>query len=935
MTSKIVVGPINHGLRKDVTAFNIDDDSFPTLINAYQWRGRVKRKRGTSFLTRLKRYFDSTISSYNAGSTTITLNGSGSGNILTGFSLQSTGNIVPGSVTIDDVTVPQTYTDPAMDGTLTGSLGGSGTIVYSSGVITITGGAGHNVNASFNYYPGLPVMGLEEFVIDSDQFPGTLGFDTKYSYNIVTASPYPNYDVSFYKNPATATYTGYTAKTNATPLTWNGQDYQQFWSVNYQGAIWVTNGVNVPFSTTNIGMQFKPITGVTIDAAGPPALATLTIVGHGLVRGDFVFINEVGGITGINFQTGYVVSADPQAANAVQVEFPNATLGGAYTVGGIAQYLTNRSDTTKDCIRFYDGDPTNGNVTTPTLNGTKGWVNFMPPLSQSNFSIAELPAKQYYLVGCKMIVPFKDRLLFFGAVVQASDGLPIYLRDTVVYSQNGTPYYTASYTNTPSAAVDTPTSSSNIFNAILVPTDETATSPAYFEDATGFGGFVQAGIDQALQTVESNEDVLIVGLQTTQTRLVYTGNDVVPFNFFLIDSELGSSSTFSAINMGHGVMTRGSRGYILTKQVGATRFDIPIPDEVFETRLNNNGPERICAQRDFINEWIYFTYPSNQNSASIYKFPTQTLQYNYRDNTWALFNESYTTYGSFRKQTGFTWQTVGLIYPTWNAWNVPWNAGSSTLLQPEVIAGNAQGFVVTRDDGTDEAYSLTIQSFSGSTITSPNHCLNTGDFIMIKDCIGTISTEVNGKIFSILVVDANSFTLNPTIGTGTYFGGGLIKRMYIPYIQTKQFPVAWELGRKTRIGVQRYLLTKTDNAQIQLLMFLSQNSSSPYNTGPIVPETLSINNSLIYSTILYTCPESTNLGLTPANINLNTPTAGQQSEIWHRVNTSLIGDTVQLGFTLSEQQMREVDDDENPISQFAEIELHGFILDVTPSQMLV
>ena len=63
------------------------------------------------------------------------------------------------------------------------------------------------------------------------------------------------------------------------------------------------------------------------------------------------------------------------------------------------------------------------------------------------------------------------------------------------------------------------------------------------------------------------------------------------------------------------------------------------------------------------------------------------------------------------------------IYPTWNDWNDPWNAGTSTLLQPEVIAGNQQGFVLFRDDGTDEDTSLYIQNISGKVVTSPNHCL--------------------------------------------------------------------------------------------------------------------------------------------------------------------------------------------------------------------
>lgn len=927
MGEKLVVGPFTKGLRNDVTPFNIDNDSFPVLINAYQWRGRIKRKRGTTLLNRLKRFFNSANPSY--GSITSFNLVAGAGNILTAFGLQVNGNIVPGSVTLTDATTGNVFTDDSL-GALVGVPGGTGTINYATGAITIVaGGADLITTVSFNYFPDLPVMGLEDFISESTQFPGTLAFDTTYSYNITTAFPYNIYDVSFYKNPVSGTYPGYIEKTNVTPTTWNGQDYQQFWTVNYQGALWATNGIENPFDPTNVGMQFKDITGVVIDAAGPPALATLTIVGHGLVQGDFVFINEVNGITGINYQTGYVVSPDPQAANTVQVEFPDATLGGGYTSGGIAQYLTNRSDPTKDCLRWYDGDPTDGNATTPTLNGHLGWVNFAPPLSQSVFSIGDAPARVYYLVGAKMIFPFKDRLLFFGPVIQASSGVPIYLQDTVIYSQNGTPYYTASFTNTPSAAVDTPTNPTNVFTPILVPANQTASPVTYFEDSAGFGGNITAGVDQPINTVSSNEDVLIVGFSQLQTRLVYSGNDIVPFNFFIINSEFGSGSTFSAINMDKGVLTEGSRGFITTSQTNVNRIDLQIPDEVFQTRLLDNGTERVCAQRDFLNEWIFFTYPVNRVS---YRFPTQTLLYNYRDNSWAIFHETYTTYGAFRKQTGFTWATVGTVFPTWKSWNQPWSAGASTLLQPDVIAGNQQGFVMVRSDGTEEDNSLYIRNIATSTVTCPDHCLSTGDYIVISGALGTVGAQVNNKIFSVgLVIDKDNFILNPNLSSGfTYLGGGLIKRMYVPFIQSKQFPTAWALARKTRLGVQQYLFTKTDNSQIQLLIFLSQDPDNAYNSSPIVPATNVTNSSLVYSTVLYTCPESTNLGLTSANTNLQMVTAVAQKQIWHRLNTSLLGDTVQVGFTMSDAQMR----DPEFINQFAEIEMHGFILDVSPSMVL-
>lgn len=916
MGEKLLIGPMSHGLRNDRTAFSIDNDSFPTLINAYQWRGRIKRKRGTKFICRLQRFIGTTDG---AGNATITISPQPIGTGLSSF-------VIGTDVFYD----PGTTANPGVQTLLTNSSG-TGTLDRVNGILTITGS---KIATQIIYFPTLPVMGLEDVTLGVNQFPGTLGFDTTYSYNIPTASPFTPYDVSFYKNPSTATYLGYIQKGTWTPTWWNGQNYQQFWTVNYQGALWATNGlkINTTFDTSSIGMQFvsapseiTDISGIT-NIPGPPNGTEIqfTIPKHGLVVGDFLFFNEFDATTypGLNLQTGYVVVRVNN--NNVIVRFPNAVITGpagtSNPQSGIAQYLTSRTDTTKDCLRWYDGDPTGG--APPTPSSTLGWVNFMPPLSNMNFSIDDETPAIYYLVGARMIFPFKDRLLFFGPIIQTSSGAPIYLQDTVIYSQNGTPYYTASFTGNPLLAT-------TVFFPILTPTGFTASPVSYFEDETGYGGFVSAGVDQPMTTMSPNEDVLICGFDRLQTRLIYSGNDIVPFNFFLINSELGSSSTFSAINMDKGVITRGNRGFTITSQVDCQRIDLEIPDQVFELELNNNGTERVCAQRDFENEWIHFTYQSNEDIEN-YKFPDQTLQFNYRDNSWAIINETYTTYGQFRPSSGDTWNSIDTI---WDGWDDPWTAGETTLFQSFVIGGNQQGFVLQKNVGTSEETSLTIQDIVASVVTCPDHSLNPGDYIIISGVLGALGSQVNGKIFSVASPVENSFSLNPSIVGGTYMGGGLITRMYVPFIQTKQFPMAWEMARKTRLGMQQYLLSTTSNAQITLLIFLSQNSSYPY------PDPATIDDGQIYSTILYTCPESTNLGLTPFNTNLQqlvqVPTGVSPSEqMWHRINTSLIGDTVQLGFTLSDAQMRTVDELGNPISQFAEINLHRIIIDISPSQLL-
>ena len=918
MGEKLVVGPINKGLRNDREPWVIDNDSFPYLHNAIQWRGRIKRKRGTSNLTHLTRYFTS-------GATTLTLS-SGGGNILTGFSgitLQANATIVPGSVTIVDTTAGQTYTDDGA-GNLIGNMGGTGSINYATGAVTISMGASDTITATYKYYPNLPVMGLEDLLLDPTAFPGTIGFDTTYAYNIVTSAPYNSYDVSFYKNPpasAPTAYPGYTAKTTWTPLVWSGADYQQFWSTNYQGALWVTNG--------KPGMQFKTISTVDNITGGPPAIVDITFTSSaGLAVGDFLFINEVQTTTGINFQTGYVkaISVGGNPAK-VTVEFPNATIANNGT-GGIAQYLTNTVSNTKDGIRWYDGDPTGGG-TYPPAQAT-GWVNFAPPLSSAALSIDDNIAAQYYLVGAKMIYPLRGYLLFFGPYIQTSTGPAIYLQDTVIFSQNGTPYYTCSFTG----SVTSPTT---VFNPILTPLNqntspkvvETATANAYFADITGFGGYVSSGVAQPIVTLVPNEDVLILGYTNAFTRLIFTGNNLIPFLFYRINTELGAGSTFSAVTFDRGALTLGSYGISLCTQVSAQRIDLEIPDQAFEINYTNNGPQRVCSGRDFINEWVYMTYPANDDS-SVAKFPNQSLFYNYRDQSWAIIDECFTTYGQFRKVTGDTWASPPA--PTWDSWNDPWNSGVSTLLAQQLIAGNQQGYVVIRDTGTAEAPSLNINAISTNTITSPDHCLNENDFIIISGVIGTVGSVINNQVFYVQPIDANTFKIfNPNIPpstiTGTYLGNGMITKLFVPLIQTKQFPLSWGFQRKTRIGPQMYLLTKTSKGQMTLQIYLSQNSLGPESQPPNDPN---FNNAMIYSTILYTCPEDEAIGVTPANINLQQLSAGTSNAIWHRINSSLIGDTVQLGFTLSPAQML----DSNLYLQTEEIEIHGFVIDASPSTLL-
>lgn len=985
MPEQIYIGNFAKGLKLDRLPFNIDNDAFPTMYNFYSWRGRAKRKRGTLFLGILEIQVQSVATATPPANWQIgpimTLDGSGNGtvNLISSLSLPTGTTITPGSIKLTDGM--NDYEEPVPpNGTLIGTPSGSGTINYATGVLTISSGdpnadlIGQSSVTSFSYFPGLPVMGLRDFVstLSSSQYPLLMAFDTEHAYQINqnSASVF-FYNVTYYKG------------TN-TPFTWSGQDYQQFWTTNYSGALWATN--NVPGFHFLLGTYFSgsgtPI--ITFDFTDPLGAAFTD-----LIVGDKLWFNQwsTGGST-INGLVGTVSTVTGTPGRYAVTFTGNQTVAGT----GIAQMLTNSLDG-QDGIKWYDGDPTAG-TGLPTGSGF-GWVNFAPPLTAASVSINDTPSALYYLVGALAIVPFKDRLLFFSPYIQstarASGGLlPIQLQDTVIWSWNGTPYYES-----------------------IVPTGETFDTTAYYVDQTGKGGWIAAGISQPIITVSNNEDVLLVGFGGNlgrQTRFVYTGDDLNPFLFFNINQELGSSATFSAIALDRGALSIGSHGIIITTQQSASRIDLDIPDSVFTIEGLDNGVLRVNAVRDFYKEWVYFSYPVN---SSEWKFPTRTFLYNYRDETWAILYENFTAHGTYRKQSHYTWAT--LPFKTWAQWREPWNAGSTSALFPSIVGGNPQGYVLIVGQGTGEGRSGTIQALadsSGNTqITSINHCVAQGDYLYFQGALGTLNstitnitqatqavittintftvgqyvqisqvagmTQINGRIVQIVSasgtaitvdIDTSAFSAYSSGGTATvmplqnqialvlstpdadnfvvdipfvslgYIGLGQYTRLSQPLLQTKQFPVYWDQGRQVRLCAQKYLMDKTADAQVTINIYLSQDPTDVWNYGTIVPNSSPDpdNNSLIYSQLMYTCPESINLGLTPANINLQMPIAlFNQKQIWHRFNTSLIGDTFQIGLTLSNDSPGQKDAQmRNLTYATSEITVHGMQFTVDKGPLL-
>lgn len=879
MPDRLTWGNAETGLSTGLTAFNIDNDAFQTLQNAYIWRQRLKRKRGTQLLGRL----EIQVVGVSIGNTSLT--GTIGLNIFSTLTIPATYQLsIPGfSVTVNSMPA-NIYTDPLGNGDLVGSVSGTGTIDYITGDLAIIGSADSTAaTITFNYYPSLPVLGLEDFEVGAINQPQLVAFDTTYSYQFNQGTNH-FFNVNFYKS-------------TGLPFFWHSHIWQQFYSANYlgittiqnkaqnTGCMWVTNG--------NPGWHITTITALA-DQASTTTLH-VTLANTTLVVGDYLFFNEVQGavVTGLNGSTGKITTVT--SPGVYIVTFPSAVVITTWTSPtGLVELMTS-SVANKDGIRWYDGIPT-------TAPSTFGWVNFAPPLSAFD---ATLNTKPFYLVGADIITPFKNRLLFSGVyLAQSNATTPVYYPNRVVYSQVGLPFYAAPLPS--------------ILSTTAVPDPE-----AWYQNVAGKGGFQTAPIDEEIISVSDNEDVLIYIMETQPLKLVFQFDDSLPFFFQTISPEYGGQSTFSAVPLDRGVLSIGEYGFLVTDQIKVGRIDLKIPDQVFDISISTstnsatNNSASVTAHRDYRNEWVYFTYiPGKDETTKV--FPSRTVLFNYRDNNFAIFDENYTHYGTFRRTTTQTW--ASLPYKTWAEWLLPWNSAEPNANFPQVVGGNHHGFVMIRWDNVQEDNSQYISAINVSTsrVTSPNHCLNPGDFIQINNAAGIATHSANG-IYQISIIDANTFQCSMEPGvmgapfTGDYIGGGVYKRYSIPQVQSKQYQPYWEQGKGVKVGVQKYLLDTTASGQITAEMFTSQNNSTNLNDNQL--------NS--YQT-------STNIVLTTTEPNLygDTTLSRGQSQTWHRMSNSFKGDTVQWGITLSGSQMYDVDINEQ------EIILHSVILDVSPSGVL-
>jgi hypothetical protein len=495
---------------------------------------------------------------------------------------------------------------------------------------------------------------------------------------------------------------------------------------------------------------------------------------------------------------------------------------------GVGDYKIFWVTNNKDPIRFTNGQP-----------GT-GWFDFLPIIN----------AAGDILTNALALLPFRGRLVAFNTTESGVDGG--IRTNRIRWSAIGTPF-TMQYGNTGPG-----------FNNVIF----LSNPKAWLDDVRGQGGFLDIPTSEDITAVGFVRDNVVIYCERSTWQLRYTGRSIAPFQIERVNSELGAQSLFSAVQFDTSLVGIGDKGVVECDSYKSERIDIKIPDFVFTFSNADASPTNIVTARvhgirDFVSRLAYWTYLDN-SSDNDNTFPDKRLVYNYDNDSWAIFDDTFTCFGTFQLTADRTWINTNL---TWQQCNFDWLALPEG--DPCIVAGNQQGFVQIvanqLNGATVNQQSLYIKNITANVTTptsvnSPNHNLLSDTIIEISGILpGTsfanLNTGINPNtglpfnrnngVFSIIVVDASNFLLmiyNPETGQFSteqldpvpatpYIGQGYITIRDNFDIVSKKFNFV-EQGQSIQMGYLDILMSSTAVGAITMNVYQDYQNDAPTNNFP-------------------------------------------------------------------------------------------------------
>jgi len=284
-------------------------------------------------------------------------------------------------------------------------------------------------------------------------------------------------------------------------------------------------------------------------------------------------------------------------------------------------WATNFSGITGDPIRY--------------TNGT-AWANFSPQINAAGDTLNQ----------CLAMLPFRGRLVTFNTLEGPNLATSVRYTNRIRWAAIGNPF------------------------TVAVPGLVTVVSPnAWRDDIRGKGGFLDIPTSEDIISVGFVRDNLVIYCERSTWQLRYTGRSISPFQIEKVNSELGAESTFSAVQFDTSLVGIGDKGIVECDSYKSERIDIKIPDLVFQFSNDGQGPQRVYGIRNFISRLAYWVYPYSPTGAV---FPNRRLVYNYENDSWAIFTDSFTALGTYQPQGSDRWLDFTEPTDTWANSNFPW-----------------------------------------------------------------------------------------------------------------------------------------------------------------------------------------------------------------------------------------------------------------------
>ena len=559
-------------------------------------------------------------------------------------------------------------------------------------------------------------------------------------------------------------------------------------------------------------------------------------------------------------------------------------------------WTSNWQDITDDDTILF---VTNFNATVPapaatddplwSFDGTT-WTPFIPYFAPAGGDMETGP----FVQTCRIILPFKDRLILLNTIENDGGddgGVNSAHTNRCRYSFNGSPFAR---------------------NAWYEPNQSDSSGGVVDNNNLAAGaGFLDATTKEAIISAEFIKDRLIVFFERSTWELAYTGNQILPFVWQKINTELGSESQQSAVPFDKQILTIGNTGVHACNGANVERIDNKIPDEIFEINDSNEGVQRVAGIRDYFVEMVYWTFPAlgvNPENGQVY--PNRVLVYNYKNNAWAFNDDCITAWGYFEQQQDLTWAMATF---TWEETDYTWITGEEESQSRQVIAGNQQGwtFIVAPDIGRNAAVmqitNLTINGDGTVTLVVINHTVMLGDYIALENLNGL--TGPFNTIYQVTVItDINTITVYaPDITTGTYTGGGTVTRVSNIMFKSKQWNPYAQKSQNVYLSKIDFAVFKTSDGEITI-------DYSPSATDISMIEDGMATQSITGNNILETFPY-------PATL---VPLEQVQQRLWHPIYFQTEGTCIQLNAYFSDEQISD------PAIAWSDFELEAMILNCMP-----